>query len=109
MQLIARSTVEGNDAILNLSIQSVKESKSMKVITIMALIYAPASFTAVSSIFISLRSQGQDMVTVLAFNSALEMIAVVSLDRAPTTRLVWRRVIILRAVNTCCIPSLKCR
>ena len=79
MQLIARSTVEGNEAILNLSIQSVKESKSTKVITIMALIYVPASFAAVSSIFVSLRSLGQNFVTVFALNSVLEMTVVIAL------------------------------
>ena len=48
--MIAKSTIKGNEAILNLSKKSVREAKSMKVITIMALIYIPASFAAVSII-----------------------------------------------------------
>ena len=47
MKTMTVSTVQGNGALLELSHKAVSEAQSMKAITIVALIYVPASFVAV--------------------------------------------------------------
>ena len=47
MKVITASTIQGNEAILGLSRQSLHEARAMKAITVAALIYVPASFVAV--------------------------------------------------------------
>lgn len=51
MKRMTFSTMEGNGALLELSQKSVSEAQSMKAITIVALVYVPASFVAVSTAF----------------------------------------------------------
>ena len=50
MKMMTVSTIQGNEALLELSQKSVSEAQSMKAITVVALIYVPASFVAVSSL-----------------------------------------------------------
>ena len=47
MKTMTVSTVEGNGVLLGLSQQAVSEAQSMRTITVVALIYVPASFVAV--------------------------------------------------------------
>ncbi len=51
MKSMTVSSLQGNGLVLELSHKAVKEAQSMKVITILALVYAPASFVAVSRRF----------------------------------------------------------
>jgi len=48
MKIVTLSTIQGNQALLELSQKSISEAKSMKAITIVALVHVPASFVAVS-------------------------------------------------------------
>lgn len=61
MKVITASTVQGNDALLSLSRQSVREARSMKAVTVMALIYVPASFAAVRIQSLMLRSMAAQL------------------------------------------------
>ena len=47
MKTMTVSTIQGNGALLELSHKAVSEAQSMKAITIVALVYVPASFVAV--------------------------------------------------------------
>ena len=51
MKLLNSSTIQGNEALLGLSQKSVSEAQSMKAITVVALVYVPASFVAVRNLF----------------------------------------------------------
>ncbi len=48
MKIMTLSTIQGNRALVELSQKSISEAKSMKAITVVALVYVPASFVAVS-------------------------------------------------------------
>ena len=47
--------MEGNEALLGLSQKAVSEAQSMKAITVVALVYVPASFVAVRNLLSQLR------------------------------------------------------
>ena len=50
MKMITNSTIQGNGALLGLSQKAVSEAQSMKAITVVALVYVPASFVAVKNL-----------------------------------------------------------
>lgn len=68
MRTMTVSTIEGNGALLGLSQQAVSEAQSMRAITIVALVYVPASFVAVraalfeafKSSYTTLTTRGKD-------------------------------------------------
>lgn len=47
MKMMTLSSTQGNGALLELSQKAVSEAQSMKAITVVALVYIPASFVAV--------------------------------------------------------------
>ena len=51
MKLLNSSTIQGNETLLRLSQKAVSEAQSMKAITVVALVYVPASFAAVRLCF----------------------------------------------------------
>ena len=53
MKMLNSSTIQGNEALLGLSQKAVSEAQSMKAITVVALVYVPASFVAVRNLSFS--------------------------------------------------------